>query len=55
MKTKSQNIQIAKKIIKLMKKAGLAVDCPYDVENWAEEYLTNHTNLFKTGEFPIEN
>lgn len=47
----TKDILLAAKIIKLLKKELGNDISPYDVENWAEKYLTNHTNLHKTGGF----
>jgi len=45
------NIELAGKIIDLMRANGLTIESPYDVENFVEEYLTNHSNLWETGRF----
>ena len=47
----NKNILLAAKIIKLLKKELGNDISPYEVENWAEKHLTNHTNLLKTGCF----
>jgi hypothetical protein len=49
-----ENIKIAAEVIELLRSRGVDVTSPYDVENWVEEYLTNHSNLFKTGQFKME-
>lgn len=49
--SEKENIKIAAEIIKLLRKSGVNVESPYEVENWAEEFLTNHSNLFATKEF----
>ena len=46
--TEKQNIEIAAKVIRLLRRNGIKCESPYDVENWSTEYLENHTSLFKT-------
>jgi len=47
------SIEVAGEIIDLIRqKFGKKyIDSPYDMETWAEDYLTNHSNLFETGRF----
>jgi len=52
--TKQENIKIAGEVINLLRKNGIVIESPYDVENWAEEWLTNHSNLFETKMFKEE-
>jgi hypothetical protein len=53
--TKKQNIKLAGEVIDLLRKAGAVEDNnPYAIENWAEDYLCNHSNLFETGKFKEE-
>jgi hypothetical protein len=53
--SKENNLIIAGSIIDLLVGAGaIEPNNPYAVENWAEEYLTNHSNLFATKRFKEE-
>jgi hypothetical protein len=44
-------IKIIKEIIEVLKKNGIEIDSPYDLENFAQDYLCNHSLIFKTGKF----
>jgi hypothetical protein len=50
------NIEVAGKVIDLIRsQLDEKFNSPYDIEHWATEYLTDHSNLFKTKRFVNEN
>jgi len=51
--TDAQNIVLLGTVIDLLRKS-IKIDSPYDVENWATDYMENHSNLWKTGKFKEE-
>ncbi len=52
--TEEKNLAIAGLVIDILRENGIVQNNPYDVENWATEWLTNHSNLFATGKFKTE-
>ena len=52
-KKEKRMIEIAGKIIDLMRSEGIAVDSPYDLENFVEDYCS-HSQLKETGRFQSE-
>lgn len=50
-KSEEEMIEILGKIIDLLRSEGIAVDSPYDLENFMEDW-GNHSNQFDTGRFP---
>jgi hypothetical protein len=44
-------IKIIKEIIILLEKNGIEIDSPYDLENFAQDYLCDHSLIIKTGKF----
>jgi len=52
-----KDIEVAAKVIDLLRAEYGGDDdfaSPYDVENWATEYLTEHSNLWETNKFKRE-
>ena len=44
-------IKIIGEIIDLLEQNGIKIDSPYDLENFAEDYLCDHSFIFATKRF----